>query len=428
MGVSDVTDYQENEPASLLQELRRATLSGGGMFVESYFIFAVGNLTGIWAELYPYCKTNNACNQALTAIPFVQVAGIIIAQLTFGFIADIWGRLWGARLTATLMAVGGTLATIAFGSGGAVSGATPATVDSITGMFIMFNVAIFIFSLGVGGEYPIASTAASERSENEKIPRGRTVTFVFAHQGWGNVANTIVLCFMLAVTGTGNCTPSAVKQNATVALNDGGVCSSAGLEATWRVGYGLGCLCLYALFAYRWFFMKESVMWRARQDEKYFSMGGEEHRKKRRENFGRLFSPQYRGALFGAAMSWFVWDVAFYGNKLFQSTIITSIVGKDSSLLEVLEYTLLNSAVALAGYYVAAFTIDKPWMGRVRMQTMGFLVSFVLFFVCGFAYNVLVGNLIGLFLFFYLASSFWGQWCVVGIRVARACRRGETDV
>lgn len=37
-----------------------------------------------------------------------------------------------------------------------------------------------------------------------------------------------------------------------------------------------------------------------------------------------------------------------------------------------LEWTLLNSTVALVGYYFAAFTIDRPWMGRTRMQSMGF--------------------------------------------------------
>lgn len=35
---------------------------------------------------------------------------------------------------------------------------------------------------------------------------------------------------------------------------------------------------------------------------------------------------------------------------------------------QVLGWTLLNSTVALVGYYVAAFTVDKPWMGRRRMQ------------------------------------------------------------
>jgi hypothetical protein len=35
---------------------------------------------------------------------------------------------------------------------------------------------------------------------------------------------------------------------------------------------------------------------------------------------------------------------------------------------QVLGFTLINSTVALAGYYAAAFTVDKAWMGRRRMQ------------------------------------------------------------
>ena len=74
----------------------------------------------------------------------------------------------------------------------------------------------------------------------------------------------------------------------------------------------------------------------------------------------------------GAALSWFVWDFAFYGNKLFQSTFISKIVpGGKPTLIQTLEWTLLNSAVALVGYYFAAFTVDKLWMGRKRMQVGG---------------------------------------------------------
>ena len=38
---------------------------------------------------------------------------------------------------------------------------------------------------------------------------------------------------------------------------------------------------------------------------------------------------------------------------------------------QVLGFTLINSTVALAGYYAAAFTVDKAWMGRRRMQVCG---------------------------------------------------------
>ena len=59
------------------------------------------------------------------------------------------------------------------------------------------------------------------------------------------------------------------------------------------------------------------------------------------------------------------------GNKLFQSEFI-SIIYPGADLIQQLEFNLLNSSVALFGYYFAAFTIDLPWMGRRRMQAPPF--------------------------------------------------------
>ena len=64
-------------------------------------------------------------------------------------------------------------------------------------------------------------------------------------------------------------------------------------------------------------------------------------------------------------------DFYYYGNKLFQSDFI-GIIQPGSSLIGQLQFNLLNSSVALVGYYAAAFTIDKPWMGRRRMQVAPF--------------------------------------------------------
>lgn len=57
---------------------------------------------------------------------------------------------------------------------------------------------------------------------------------------------------------------------------------------------------------------------------------------------------------------------------------------------QVLEWTLLNSFVAYLGYLLAAVHIDQPWMGRMRLQSFGFLMSFILFIICAAAYNQLV--------------------------------------
>src|SRR5690242_10900574 len=69
---------------------------------------------------------------------------------------------------------------------------------------------------------------------------------------------------------------------------------------------------------------------------------------------------------------------------------------------QVLLWTSLNSLVALIGYYFAAFTVDKTWMGRTRLQAMGFTMIGILFGVCAIWYNQLLkGNLIHLFQFLY---------------------------
>lgn len=58
-----------------------------------------------------------------------------------------------------------------------------------------------VFGLGVGGEYPVASSSAAERAEADKSlqdRRGETVVLTFSMQGVGNVANVIVLMILLA--------------------------------------------------------------------------------------------------------------------------------------------------------------------------------------------------------------------------------------
>jgi MFS family permease len=52
----------------------------------------------------------------------------------------------------------------------------------------MFITVQFIFGIGVGGEYPVASTSANERAESDPYlnnKRGETVVLVFSMQVGG---------------------------------------------------------------------------------------------------------------------------------------------------------------------------------------------------------------------------------------------------
>lgn len=96
--------------------------------------------------------------------------------------------------------------------------------------------------------------------------------------------------------------------------------------------------------------------------------------------------------------------VAFYGNKLFQSSFLLALTGNDTSLFYFSLAASVNSAVAFAGYLSAAIIIDK--VGRASLQMFGLFLTGSLFVACSFLFDYL--DSIAL-VAIYLCSSFFGQ-------------------
>jgi hypothetical protein len=120
----------------------------------------------------------------------------------------------------------------------------------------------------------------------------------------------------------------------------------------------------------------------------------------------QLLLRNYGVRVFGASMSWLLWDISFYGNKLFQSSFLLALTGEETTLLEFMAAASLNATVALFGYFGAAILVDHPSIGRVRLQSVGFLITGGLFLMCGFSFgNLSSGWLVSM----YLTSGFFGQ-------------------
>ena len=64
--------------------------------------------------------------------------------------------------------------------------------------------------------------------------------------------------------------------------------------------------------------------------------------------------------LIATAGGWYANDIFFYGNKLFQGTFITAIIGKTTSLMPNWLYSLLNIGISLCGYYLACKPENTP--------------------------------------------------------------------
>jgi hypothetical protein len=113
----------------------------------------------------------------------------------------------------------------------------------------------------------------------------------------------------------------------------------------------------------------------------------------------------YAPRLIGTGGAWFVWDIAFYGLKLFSGPIFEQI-NPEGDLATTNGYLLINNLCALVGYYAAAYVIDKPAVGRKRLQFVSFLICAVLFIITGAIFNTASAQVL---LFLYFISSFFGQ-------------------
>ena len=311
-----------------------------------------------------------------------SLVGIIVGMIFFSCVADSLGRRLGSCLTNVLMLVGAIMLTAA----------SPAPFeDGDTRACHQFFWWIFgsylLFGIGVGGEYPLSASIASERSLATKqtaLKRGRDVLLTFSCQGVGqNLGNMVFFFLTLGCTNKGNCDEASI-----VAMN-------------YRISMGISLIFLTLLLPYR-ITRSESVVY--------------EKMKKKQAKEG-LATPgyvaifkHYSVRLIGTMGSWFLWDIIMYGNSLF-SKEVTRQVNEGLSQVDITGYTWLYTAAALPGYFLSAFTVDMAWMGRKRLQTGGFILVGLLFFLIGGIMPILKEpQNTGAFVFLYCLATFFYQF------------------
>jgi len=166
-----------------------------------------------------------------------SLLGIVVGMIAFGFAADTLGRRLGSIITNVLMLVSAIFLTAASPA------PFPAGDDKACNQFFnwIFG-AYFCFGVGVGGEYPLSASIASERTMQQAkaakagtyTKRGRDVLLTFACQGVGqNIGNLVFFFLTLSCARSGTC-----ENPATVATN-------------YRVAMGISLIFLLGLLPYR---------------------------------------------------------------------------------------------------------------------------------------------------------------------------------
>ncbi|KAI5926757.1 major facilitator superfamily domain-containing protein [Camillea tinctor] len=366
---------------------RHAILPGAGLGLEGYVLFSIGNLEPLFKAAWGSCWGSHPteCGKNwIAAVAYLEILGIMVGQVAVGIIGDWIGRRWGLIQDAVIMVLGLLMLTGSWGL-------------TLQGWVIMYAWSLFVYGIGVGGEYPITATSSMENAvtsgklstRDDRLHRGRKVTMAFLMQGWGQFVNQVVLIVLLVIFNRGSGEPPY---------------SATAAQYTFRLSFAFPAIGTMWLAYYR--------TWKMPAASKHLDKA-----KKKANVTGydvrslKLTCGNFGGRLVATAGSWFCNDVFFYGNKLFQSQFISVISSNPNSLLTTWSWNLVNVIVSMAGYYAASLMIDNKMYGRKMMQQVGFLMCFVMFVIPAFKYDYYTSPAgIHSFQAMYFLSSFFNQF------------------
>ncbi|KAK9474734.1 major facilitator superfamily domain-containing protein [Dipodascopsis tothii] len=364
---------------------RNFVIPGAGLALEGYVLFSIGNVKSLFTAVWPECWSKyEVCQKEwVSAVDYLEICGIIVGQIIVGYIGDSLGRRFGLIQDAVIMLLG---LCILVGSWG----------TSLNGWVICYAWALFIYGIGVGGEYPMTATIGMEgahgvkpSTRQDRLHRGRTVTSAFLMQGWGQFFNQVILILSLLIFHHGSGNPPYSK---------------VATQWTYRVSFILPAIGTLWLVYYRAYKMPAASKSLNEVKKKQHITG---YDVKSFKLTVKYFGPR----IIATAGAWFANDVFFYGNKLFQSEFIAVINPNAKGVMMSWLYNLINIGVSLAGYYLASFLIDNKMFGRKNMMMLGFLMDFVLFVIPGFHYKYYTeSEHITAFQAMYYLSSFFNQF------------------
>mmetsp|Transcript_6853 Transcript_6853/g.18339 ORF Transcript_6853/g.18339 Transcript_6853/m.18339 type:complete len:454 (+) Transcript_6853:44-1405(+) len=293
---------------------------GAGFLADAYDLFVVGMVI----QVLRLERSDAWVVRFGAPVSYAAIVGALMGQLTFGHLADRFGRRPMFMLTSALTLLGALL------SAAAVNTPSP---TAFAAQLIVFR---FCLGCGIGGEYPLSATVSHELADKSGKPAERAVLAVFCLQGLG-----FLLCAAVVWTLVSLRLPTAM---------------------IWRISLFVGALPSSLALVLRCIMLDET-----REEQNAGSLS---------EHSDSSSTEGYRTILLGTAASWFLLDVTFYGNALVQSAVLEA-SNAGSSLSDHARNALWNAALALPGYALA-YVLGMR-VGMWTLQWTGFLLLASLF-------------------------------------------------
>lgn len=369
-------------------------VAGMGFFTDAYDLFCISLVTKLLGRIYYHVdgaeKPGSLPPNVSAAVNGVAFCGTLAGQLFFGWLGDKLGRKKVYGMTLMLMVICSVASGLSFGK----------SPKGVIATLCFFR---FWLGFGIGGDYPLSATIMSEYAN--KKTRGAFIAAVFAMQGFGILAGGI---FALIVSAAFD---AAFKAPA---YEDDPIASTAPqADYLWRIIVMVGAL--PAALTYYWRMkMPETARYtalvaknakQAASDmSKVLQVELEAEEQKIQEldrdkaNGYGLFSKEFLRRhglhLLGTTSTWFLLDIAFYSQNLFQKDIFSAVGWIPSAktmnaIQEVYKIARAQTLIALCstvpGYWFTVALIDK--IGRFAIQLIGFFFMTVFMFALAIPYD-----------------------------------------
>lgn len=376
-------------------------IAGMGFFTDAYDLFCIGLVTKLLGRLYYPDNSPSGPGQMPigwnAAVTGTALLGTLTGQIFFGWLGDKLGRKRAYGITLTIMIIFSL-----------ASGLSPGKDPKA----VMTTLCFFRFWLGfgIGGDYPLSATIMSEYANTKT--RGAFIAAVFAMQGLGILTGGFVGLILALIFNKAFPAPEFQTNPA----------KSTPLQADflWRIMFMLGAIPAAATFYYR-MRMPETARYTAlvakdtrkavldmtkvlnvpesdlAETTVNINVGGAGSKRNLEYNlFSREFLRRHGLHLLGTSTTWFLLDIAFYSQNLFQNRIFSFIgwlppPGTMSGIEEVYRSSKAQCIVAccatLPGYWVSMFLVDR--IGRIVIQVQGFIFMAAFMFAIAIRFNTL---------------------------------------
>ncbi|CAM6121426.1 unnamed protein product [Calypogeia fissa] len=385
-------------------------IAGMGFFTDAYDLFVISILTKLLGRLYYFDPSTPDTVGTLpvnvnAAVTGVALCGTLAGQLFFGWAGDRFGRKKVYGITLALMVIASLGQGLSMGS-------------SATGVLATLCFFRFWLGFGIGGDYPLSATIMSEYSNTKT--RGAFVAAVFAMQGVGILTGGAVAIIFSSIFKSAYPSPPWNAPNPSGVGTLGNASTVRQADWVWRLTLMFGAVPA-ALTYYSRSKMPETARYTAliERDQQQAAKDMarvlntqfetspeviESARAAKSQQYG-LFSSKFRQRhgwqLVGTCMTWFLLDVSFYSQNLFQGNLFTAVgwlpASKSMSALEeVFRLARAQALIALVstvpGYWFTVAFIDI--VGRKPIQLMGFTMMSIFMYILAFDFYNLRGGTI----------------------------------